>query len=263
MKSLILISSLVLVSGFPDGDHHGDGHEDNCVDVSKYSEVQYNITTAAICTYRTKQTCTKKVSSACISVPVTECEVTGYADCTTTGFTELYPDAKTTSQSFVPKDCFQNGQQTLIEYHKQPVCKPATKQQCDTKWIINEQGEKEWAGNENCIDVTWEDCTLELVPTPVTVPIWKCVDGAKIFYTVPEFYEVEVTRYTSECTASAYPTCTTSSVQKCTEVEYDECFDTIETVCFGAGAGGAGVNGFTFKVPYQTFDHRLKCIGDF
>jgi hypothetical protein len=263
MKSLILISSLVLVSGFPGGDHHGDGHEDNCVDVSRYSEVQYNITTAPICTYRTTQTCTKKVSSACVSVPVTECEVTGYADCTTTGFTGLYQDAKTTSKSFIPKVCSQTGVQTLIEYHKKPVCKEVTKEQCDTKWVVNEQGKKVWAGNENCQPITWEDCTLELVPTPISVPVWNCADAAPIFYSIPEFTEVEVTGYKSECTASAYPTCTTSSVQKCTEVEYDECFDTIEPVCFGCGDGANGANGCTFKVPFQTYDHRLKCIGEF
>jgi len=263
MKSLILISSLVLVSGFPGGDHHGDGHEDNCVDVSRYSEVQYNITNAPLCTYRTKQTCSKKVASACVSVPVTECEVTGYAECASTGFTGLYHDDKTTSHSFVPKVCSQTGVQTLIEYHKSPVCKEVTKQKCDTKWVVNEQGEKVWAGNENCADVTWEDCTLELVPTPVEVPIWSCVDGAPIIYSVPEFAEVQVTGYRSECTASAYPTCTTSSVQKCTEVEYDECLDTIEPVCFGCGDGANGADACAFKIPFQTYDHRLKCIGEF
>jgi len=263
MKSLILISSLVLVSGFPGGDHHGDGHEDNCVDVSRYSEVQYNITIGEICTYRTKQTCTKKVSSACVSVPVENCEVVGYAKCSSTPFTGLYHDDATTSHTFVPKNCFQSGINTLIEYHKKPVCKPATKQQCDTKWVVNEQGEKVWAGNENCIEITWEDCSLEMVATPVEVPIYKCDDATPIVYTIPTFAEVEVTGYKSECTASAYPVCTSSSIQKCAEVEYDECFDTIEPVCFGCGDGANGVNGCAFKVPFQTYDHRLKCIGEF
>ena len=264
MRSFILFSSLAvaIVAGFPGGDHHGDGHEDNCVDVSRYSEVQYNVTTAEVCTYRTRQTCTKKVASACVAIPVTECEVTGYADCTSEPFTGLYPDTTTVAKSFVPKECKQTGEQTLIEHHKKPVCQQVTKQQCDTKWVVNAAGEKVWAGNENCKDVTWEDCHLEQVPTPVTVPIWKCEDAAPIFYSLPQFNEVEVTGYRSECTASAYPTCASSTVQKCTEVEYDECYDTIEPVCFGCGDGPAG-NACTFKIPFQTYDHRLKCIGEF
>merc|ERR1712122_182497 len=109
--------------------------------------------------------------------------------------------------------------------------------QCDTKWVVNEQGEKVWAGNENCVEITWEDCSLEMVATPVEVPIYKCEDAAPISYTVPSFAEVEVTGYKSQCTASAYP------------------------VCFNCGDGANGANGCAFKIPFQTYDHRLKCIG--
>ena len=265
MQIVLLLSSLVLVSGFPGGDHQDDGHEDNCVDVSKYSEVQYNITTAKICSYRTTKTCTTKQSSACVSIPVTECEVVGYADCISTPFTALYHDDQTVSHTFVPKDCIQSGEQTLIEYHKTPVCGNVTRQNCDTNWVINEQGEKVWAGNENCQEVTVEDCVLEMIPHPVTVPIWTCADGAPIQYSSPVFQEVEVTGYEAVCNAAAFPLCTTSSVQQCAEVEYEECFDTIEPVCFGGSelSSSDAEVGLTFKVPYQTYDHRLKCIGHF
>ena len=56
--------------------------------------------------------------------------------------------------------------QQLTETKQMPVCVPVTKQQCDSKWEVQvnaETGEMEkvWAGNENCREVTWEDCSLE------------------------------------------------------------------------------------------------------
>ena len=246
------------------GHHHDDGHEENCVDISRYGEVEYNVTTSSVCTYRKTKVCNKKTASACVAVPVTECEVTGYAACAKVPFTRTFPDTTTTLKSFLPKKCAQSGYQTLIEYHTKPVCHEVTKQQCDTKWVIDAAGEKVWAGNENCADVTLEDCRLEEVANPVSVPIYKCEDDTPIYYSQPAFSEVEVTGYRSECTASAFPTCTTSTVQRCTEVEYDECVDVIKPVCFGNGAGdGADVDAVAFRIPFQKYHHTLKCIGEF
>jgi len=261
MYSLLFLTGISLVSAFPGGDHHGDGHDGNCVDISQYSEVLYNISYHAICTYRTRRTCETRRHSACVSVPVEECDVVGYADCKNTPFSGIYHDDIVNSHQFVPKECHQSGEETLIEYHKTPVCQNVTKQHCDSKWVINSQGEKVWDGNENCQDITWEDCHLVDVPSPVTVPTYTCTDVAPIIYSVPEFYEVEVIGYTSTCTAGAYPVCTTSHVQKCVDVDYEECFDTIEPVCFGGCDGGLGCPGMVFQIPYQTYDHRLKCIG--
>jgi len=260
MISLLLLSGISLVSGFPGGDHHGDGHDKNCVDISTYSEILYNTSHHQICTFRTTRTCTTHKNSACVSVPVTECEVVGYADCSNAPFTGIYHDDVVHTHQFVPKECHQSGQETLIEHHKTAVCQNVTKQQCDSKWVINSQGEKVWDGNENCRDITWEDCHLEDVPSSVTVPTYTCGDLDPISYNVPEFTEVEVTGYRSTCAAAAYPVCTTTHVQKCADVEYEECADTIEPVCFGGDKGDGDV-GMVIRIPYQTYDHRLKCIG--
>merc|ERR1712037_982167 len=120
------------------------------------------------------------------------------------------------------------GSETLIEYQQKPVCTTVTKEQCDSKWVVNEFGEKVWAGNENCKDVTWEDCKLESIPHPIVVPA-----------------------YTAKCQAAAFADCSTNYVQECVELEYEECTDSFEEVCFGA---------MTFRIPFQEYDHRLKCI---
>merc|ERR1712173_534596 len=258
MISLLFLSTLSLVAAGP-GHHHGDGHDKNCVDISRYSEVLFNVSYNDICTYRTHRTCQINKSSACVSIPVTNCDVVGLADCRNTPFSGVYHDDVVNTHQSVPKECTQTGEETLIEYHQKPVCQNITKQQCDSKWVINSQGEKVWAGNENCQEIVWEDCSLQQVPSPITVPTYTCYDLPAISYAVAEFHTVEVTGYTSHCETKAYPVCTTTNEQRCTEVEYEECFDTIEPVCFGGDDTIPGY-GLCMKIPYQTYDHRLKCI---
>ena len=251
MLALTLLFCCSLVSAFPGGNHHGDGHEDNCVDISVYNEVEYNETVADVCTYRKSRVCEQKTNQACATVPTNTCTATGYATCSTTPFTQKVSDDTTEQLPFVGKDCFENGSETLIEYHQKPVCTTVTKEQCDSKWVLNELGEKVWAGNENCKEVTYEDCHLEEIPHPIVVPTYTCVDREPITYTNPIYTEVDVVAYTAECYAAAYADCNPSYSQECVSIDYEECTDIIEEICFGQ---------VTFRVPYQEYDHRLKCI---
>ena len=116
MLQLLLL--LPLVSGFPGGDHSGDGHESSCVDISRYSEIFYEESFHDICTFRTARQCTSATSSACVAIPVAECEVVGYAQCTSTPFSILQHDDKVDSAEFTPKECYESGTQTLIETHQ-------------------------------------------------------------------------------------------------------------------------------------------------
>ena len=51
-----------------------------------------------------------------------------------------------------------------IHIKLEPRCRNVTKQDCVTKWELNSQGRKVWAGNEECRPVTWQKCELEEVP---------------------------------------------------------------------------------------------------
>ena len=249
---ILIIAYATIATAFPGGDHHGDGHDDQCVDISQYSELIYNSSFVDICTYRCSKTCEVKTQEACVTVPVTECEVVGYADCRSNPTDKLLHDDKLVLTSYTPKTCIQSGEQVLNEKHKVPVCNTVTKQQCDSKWVINPStGLKEWNGNENCHDVTFEECYLEDVIEPVSVPIYTCTDDEIITYNVAQLTETTVTTHNTDCQAAAYPVCSTNHVQKCTTVEYEECVEHVEPVCFG---------NIEIRVPYQTYDHRLKCI---
>jgi len=247
MFSQILIIALVGLS--LGGDHHGDGHDDNCVDNSRYSELQYNTSTTDVCTHKVERICTKKTEQVCIPVPKVSCEVVAYADCNNQPTVSTQRCDTTEKDTFVPKDCSQDGVEVLEEVKQMPVCTTVTKQQCDSKWVINDQGEKVWDGNENCRDVSWEDCTLEDKVITEEVPTYSCVNGNTLTYSSHVAMSKKVTSYSRTCQPTGNPVCTTTNVNACTNVEWEECREEVRETC----------NPITFNIPFQTFHHTLRC----
>ena len=249
-----------LVAGFPGGDHHGDGHEDGCVDISRYSEILYNVTEASVCSFKTTRTCVKHKKSACVPVPVKSCRAVPYPDCSNEAFTVRMHDDKVVGKTFVGKQCKEQGFHTLTEIRKEAVCEQVTKEQCDSKWVINDAGEKVWAGNENCRDVTFEDCRLKDVPKQIQVPKYVCTDLPVATYAVPVFAEVDVTGYRAKCEARAYAECSETMETVCADLEFEEYTDTVVPNCFPGCAADGTCGTMKFRIPYQTYDHRLKCL---
>ena len=171
---LSTILALSLVGHVLVADHHGDGHDDQCVDISRYGELQYNVSTKNVCTYKIDRICSKKSNQVCVSVPKEDCTVVGFVDCNNRAEVSTQRCDMTGEEHFVTQDCKQDGVEVLEEVKKMPVCTTVTKQQCDSKWVINNQGEKVWDRNENCKDVSWEDCTLEDRVITEEVPIYSC-----------------------------------------------------------------------------------------
>ena len=254
MQKILLITILSLASAgrvTRSADHHGDGHDDNCVDISKYGPVVYNETTSEVCSYKLKTSCTKRSQQVCTTVPVAECNIVGYTNCENTKTTVTVRDDSIVGQQFTRQNCVVGSQkETLTEVKKMPVCKNVTKQQCDTVWVVNDLGEKVWAGNDNCEEVTWEDCTLEDRIVEQEVDVWVCTpDTEPISYQILSTNTVDVVKVGTVCEARADPVCTYTSVQRCVTVEWEDCLDTVKPNCITAG----------FKTPYQEYDHRLRC----
>ena len=221
---------------------------DNCVDLSKYEDVEYNETTVDLCTFSLSRTCTKRTTQVCINVVETSCEVETSIQYTNTPTVQTMNDDKTLSLTYTEKVCTSETA-TLTETKMMPVCKNVTAQQCDSKWVIDSTGEKVWAGNENCQNRTWMDCKLDLIDVAQEVEVWNCIDGGDIAYEAPDIKSIEVTTYEQECDPVAYPACAQTVVNKCKDVEVEECSDSVETKCFSA----------RFSEPFQRFDHRMRC----
>jgi len=262
MMHLLLLLPLI-VTAHPDqhgGHHHGDGHDDQCVDISRYSEVQYNISVAPICTYRSSRKCVSQKGTSCVAIPKQQCQIVGYSKCSSSVTVHQFNDDAVDSLSFQAKKCVRDGFQILNENHKVPVCRNVTREQCDSKWVLNAVGEKVWAGNENCKLKTWEECTLVEKENPTQVPVWKCFDDQVIKYNVPVIRQVSVEAYKTTCEAAAYAQCETTHETKCVDLDYEECSDTVEPACFGCPTPATAGCGMEFRTPYQKYDHRLKCI---
>merc|ERR1712217_741580 len=221
MKVLILSTLLVVSSSrrIPRaGDHHGDGHDDNCVDISKYGPVQYNETRADVCTYKTVTECTPRSQEVCVTVPITECTVVGYTDCQNTPTTSIVKDDSLETHQFVKQDCVVSDEKETI--------------------------------TENCQEVTWEDCTLEDRVITQEVDVWECNPSPDpVFYQTLVESSVDVTTYDMVCQPRANPVCSHSAEVQCKTVEWEDCTDIIIPSCFNT----------YFKVPYQEYDHRLRC----
>jgi len=248
------------------GQHRGqDGHDQNCVDISRYSEVQFNASLAEFCTYQVKQQCQKHQQQVCAAVPTMTCSLEAATECSqsTAGQQQVRND-QIEQRQFTPKVCQQSGTQTIDQSRQRPVCKQVTKPlHCESKWIVNDQGEKVWAGNENCQAVTAEECTLETYVIPIQVPVYACADGgAPLTYNEPLAASESVTTYAVNCEAAAKTECVTTSTQRqCISVEVKDCVDEVVPVCTTGQGQALGADMVqSFQVPYQTFDHRLKCL---
>jgi hypothetical protein len=248
------------------GGHHkgAGGHDQNCVDISRYSDVQFNASLAEFCTYQVRQQCQSRQEQVCAEVPVQTCSLAPAPDCKQTPLgQQTVRNDQIAQRQYTPKVCPQSGTQTLNKPAQRPLCRQVTKpQHCESKWIINELGEKVWAGNENCQAVTAEECTLETYVIPIQVPVYACADGTPLTYNEPLAASESVTTYAVNCQAAAKTECvTTSTQQQCISVEVKDCVDEVVPVCTTGQGQALGADMVqSFQVPYQTFDHRLKCL---
>ena len=109
MKQFLVLLLVSTALAFPGGDHHGDGQDDKCVDISQYTEVTFNETVQPICCYQVQRNCQKKSKNVCITAQTTKCHDEAYTVCKSVPTVAVYHDDVTVTETFVPKKCYQNG----------------------------------------------------------------------------------------------------------------------------------------------------------
>ena len=226
------------------------GSHDNCVDISYYSDVEYNVSTTQMCSYKKTSHCQPRKTQVCRDIPVTECRIVGFTECEETPHTQTVSDDSLELETFVAQECRPGAVRILSETKKTPECKPVTKQQCDSKWEINEHGEKVFASNENCKDVTWEDCKLVDKQVEEEVEVFTCNDDKTETYLEPVVKEEEITARNEKCEGRGGSQCSVRSSTGCTTVEWTDCEERVVEEC----------QEVTLKVPHQEYDHLLRCI---
>jgi len=256
MKLLIFTLSLASAMGFKDYNMKLEGRKvqkhDNCVDISHYEDVEYNVTATKMCQYKQRTHCESQRREVCREVPVTQCSIVGYTQCTETPNTQIVADDLIENESFFQQHCWPVIK-VVKEIKKVPHCEYVSKQQCDSKWEINEFGEKVFKSNENCHPVTWEDCKLVDKEVEQEVESYECQpSGMPIMYhkVVPGLQEVTTVKRV--CEPRAESVCEVRTEEQCGTVEWEECRDTVMPSCFDA----------TFRIPSQEYNHLLRCTVD-
>merc|ERR1719319_1092988 len=158
----------------------------------------------------------------------------------------------TVTKHLTVKDCVQDRFETLQKIQKTPECKNVTKVNCDSRWIINEDGQKVFDKNQNCRDYTWEKCELvDKLVDETQVPVHTCTDR-ELTYLVPEQVEEEVTSYRKECDTMAGAVCDVFTTTECTTVEWTDCEEVIRPHC----------ETFTVSIPFQEMIKYHRCNVD-
>ena len=108
MKQFIILSvCLASAMGFKsyNMDHHHDAKEaqshDNCVDISYYDAVEYNITTTQMCGYKKNTHCVPRKTQVCRNIPITECRIVGFTECEETPHTQTVSDDGLELETFI------------------------------------------------------------------------------------------------------------------------------------------------------------------
>merc|ERR1712176_1409544 len=197
MFPLIYVLILLLATGC-----HAALPGENCVDISRYQELEFNHSEADLCTFSVVKECQPKLEKVCTTVEETVCRVEAAVEETMVSTEHVVPNDSLADLEFVQKVCKPKPVE-LVEKKMMPQCETVTKEQCDSKWVINAEGEKVWAGNENCKNVTWQDCKLQEVEVSEEVISWECEDGEAIKYAAPVEESTKVSTMETQCAGEA------------------------------------------------------------
>ena len=88
-----------------------------------------------------------------------------FTECKLTVTEQKIKESSLVPRSFIEKECIQSKRN--IPHRKlMPECTNVTKQNCVlTNWETDEYGNQIWAGNEECDQISWQEC--KLVPKDV------------------------------------------------------------------------------------------------
>ena len=101
-------------------------------------------------------------------------------------------------------------------------CRNVTRQHCTSLWKVV-KGEKVWAGNEDdCRDVTWEECKPVPIKVEWEVPFMNCTDQEYPYMSF-ENTTIEVMADTMDCRVEKRVVCTPKSGSKCANITFSTC----------------------------------------
>jgi hypothetical protein len=190
-----------------------------------------------VCQTSFKKDCQPQTVTDCMQVTELRCKVrqpVGERQCYLCTQLELFTNCTMDWQmkekveslmSVKTKDLKNCTKQMVTEFHNKTIydCRNVTKRHCTTLWTINDRGEKVWAGNEDdCRDVTWEECSPEEKKVPMSVAQMVCLDDPVSYFDYENTTSLRMAD-TMDCTVDKRPVCEPVTSKKCAETTYTRC----------------------------------------
>lgn len=244
---VVSVSSLKPPLGSNITDIHKGFH---CWDVSIWEPPEYNMTMKEKChTEFEKVTVNKTKKDECVTWHSVNCTIVDYVECKMTPVVTKYNITMMIEKNFTEIIC---KDENVTHWHvKQiPHCEPVTKQQCITNWVLVANGSKIWTDNEQCKNVTWNECVLKPKHVQYNTTHPNCTMTKNETYWDCVKMENETTTYNMTCTPKAALNCTPVEHEDCTTVEWQESYYIANETCTDKKV----------KVPYQNRKHRKQCI---
>jgi len=185
----------------------------------------------------------------CVKWYSQKCTFVGYSKCDMIPVKTKYNITMMIEKPFIEKICID---EEVTHWHvKQiPHCEPVTKQQCITNWVKLANGSKIWTDNEQCKNVTWNECKLKPKHVQYNTTHSNCTGTRNTTYWDCVKMENETMTYNMTCTPHAALKCEPVENTICDDVPYEEShYIAIET-CIPKKV----------KVPMQMKKHRKQCI---
>jgi len=251
LSCVLLHSSYGRLLNRGSGDSVDLHNEEFCTDVSQYSDKYYKDETETCCTTSYVPNCVRKQKKFCVEVNETKCKAFAHPKCTTS--IELKDGgsrAELTPATADLKNCV--AKEVVVNHVKKvPHCEDKTSLNCETGWkVVN--GEKVWSGEEECEEVTWQDCKLVEKEVPFNAVESDCSGpGEKEQYMTcsnkTEAVQVPVTK----CEFEEGFDCEPVVREECINVDYNDCSDPIKK---------ENCQEVPVRRPTQDFIHKKKCL---
>jgi len=231
------------------GDKDVKDPHSGCTDISYYDRVKY-VDVPIVCQdKKLKKKCLPKKQEVCQDVTNTVCSTKAWAECKME--MESVPGTKCECYKgqFEEWGCI-NVTERVIHIKEQPICKDVKSVNCVTIWEDLPDGTKKWDGTEQCEDVFWKECNLELVEVPFNVTKTQCKPIGWIPYLNYRNITTVDSNMSMTCEVKKSIDCVPVPTRSCVSVDYQECFMVPDDVYTEK------------KIPKPTQEkvHQKKCI---
>jgi len=228
------------------------GRQDNfCRPLEDYGPRTDTMEERHVCQTRFEKECKPVTVAECMEVTELSCEVNLFTNCSMDWQMKESLESLMAVKTKNLKNC---KKEMVIEYHNKTIyeCRNVTKRHCTTLWTVNAAGQKVWTGNQDdCRDVTWEECNPLEKQVPMSVAKMVCEDTPVSYFdyvntTTPTMAD------TMDCTVDKKAVCHPVTAKKCAEVTYTRCQEIGVTSC----------SVVSIPVPSQIKLHKQWCLFD-